>query len=276
MAVCVCMREYLILSCSLVGPPSTPIITNMTSRTTSINLVWSQGAGDVVDSYTISYSYTTRECDGTVLGSDTITGIDGSIRVYSLSNIEENSDFDISITAVNGAGRSPVPARTYSTTLVAGEIFMPTMIYTYCVAIYHTYTHTHIHTHTRTCTCILSLSLTHTPAAPSGFVTSLMTTAITSTTVSISWGRVPCKDRNAAITRYALIYGPSSDSSVRSGIFVMDINTNNVYTITGLLPRTGYTIQVRADHATVFGTLDGIMSATVNEVTAVPEGEAVV
>ena len=78
--------------------------------------------------------------------------------------------------------------------------------------------------------------------------------------------------QNIEITRYALIYGPSSDSSVRSGIFVMDINTNNVYTITGLLPRTGYTIQVRADHATVFGTLEGTISATGNAETAVPEG----
>ena len=62
-------------------------------------------------------------------------------------------------------------------------------------------------------------------------------------------------------------------SQLRSGIFVMDINTNNVYTITGLIPRTGYTIQVRADHATVFGTLMGTVSATVNAETAVPEGE---
>ena len=88
-----------------------------------------------MDSYTISYSYITRGCDGTVIGEDTITGIDGSIRTYSLSNIQENSDFDISITAVNGAGSSPVPARTSSTTLVAGEIFKSTLIYTYCVVI---------------------------------------------------------------------------------------------------------------------------------------------
>ena len=79
-----------------------------------------------MDSYTISYSYITRGCNGTALGGDTITGIDGSIRTYSLSNIEENSDFDISISAVNGAGSSPMPARATSTTLVAGEIFMST------------------------------------------------------------------------------------------------------------------------------------------------------
>ena len=223
----------------------------MTPRTTSINLAWSQSAGDVVDSYTISYSYITRGCNGTVLGADTITGIDGSIRTYSLSYIEENSDFDISITAVNGAGSSPMPAKTSSTTLVAGK---------YICLPWYTVLSSHTHTH-----AIL--------AAPSGIVASLMTTAITSTTVSMSWGRVACVDRNIKITRYALVYGPSSDSSDRKGSIIMAINTNNVYTITGLLPRTSYSIQVRADHATVFETLMGTMSATVNAETAVPEGE---
>ena len=104
-----------------MGPPFTPIINMVTPQTTSFNLAWSQLARDVVDSYTIYFHYITRGCDGTVLGGNAITGIDGSIRTYSLSNIEENSDFDISISAVNGAGSSPVPARTSSTTQVAGK-----------------------------------------------------------------------------------------------------------------------------------------------------------
>ena len=70
-----------------------------------------------------------------------------------------------------------------------------------------------------------------------------------------------------------MIYGPSYDPNDRSGIFIININTNNVCTITGLLLQTGYTIQVRADHSTVFGTLMGTMFATVNAETAVPEGE---
>ena len=107
-----------------MNPPSTPTITTVTPQTTYINLAWSQDAGDVVNSYTISFFYITRGCDGAIVGLDTITGIDGSIRAYGLSNIQENSDFDINITAVNGAGSSPVPARTSSNTLVAGEIFI--------------------------------------------------------------------------------------------------------------------------------------------------------
>ena len=89
----------------------------------------------------------------------------------------------------------------------------------------------------------------------------------------MSWGRVYCADRNIEITRYAVIYGPSSNSTDLSGISIWDINVNNVITITGLLPQTGYTIQVRADHQTVFRSIFGTMLATVNAETAVPEGE---
>ena len=103
-----------------------------------------------------------------------------------------------------------------------------------------------------------------------------MATVINSTAFYTTWGRVLCTDRNIEITTYALIYAPSSDSSDWRGNFVTDINTNNVYTITGLVPRTGYTIQVRADHSTIFRIFMGTMLATVNAVTAVPEGEAVV
>ena len=103
-----------------------------------------------------------------------------------------------------------------------------------------------------------------------------MTNVAYSTNISMAWKRILCKDRNVEITRYVVIYGPSSDSNDRSDSFKMDINTNNVYTITGLLPRTNYTIQVRADHASEFETLTGTMLATLNAETAVPEGEPVV
>ena len=149
------MCEYFILSCSLVGPPFTPIITMVTPQTTFINLVWSQHDGDVVVSYTVSYSFITRGCDGTIRGRNTITGIDGFIRAYNLSNIEENSDINISIIAVNGAGSSPVPASTSSTTLEAGEIFMSNLL---CCHL------TNIHTHTSCSTlwyCIISKDQYH-------------------------------------------------------------------------------------------------------------------
>ena len=75
-----------------------------------------------MESYTLFYSFITRGCDGAVFGGDTITDIDGSSRSYTLSGLEEKSDFNVSIAAVNGVGSSPGPARISPITLMAGGV----------------------------------------------------------------------------------------------------------------------------------------------------------
>ena len=71
----------------------------------------------MVESYTVSYTRATEQCKGTVdfKSSGNIPGINGSIRSYSLTNLEEDSEYDITIEAVNGAGNTsstPLNART--------------------------------------------------------------------------------------------------------------------------------------------------------------------
>ena len=105
-----------------MGLPSTPTNLSAISLATSIDFSWSQLAGDLVESYTLHYSFITRGCDGTVFGGDTIKEIDSSTSSYTLSGLEEDSDFHICITAVNGAGSSAQPAKISSTTLIAGGI----------------------------------------------------------------------------------------------------------------------------------------------------------
>ena len=77
-----------------------------TPQTTTISLTWTQPPGDVVDSYTISYTSVIEECIGTsdfsTFGS--ISGNDSSMRSYTLINLEENSVYAITVEAVNGAG----------------------------------------------------------------------------------------------------------------------------------------------------------------------------
>ena len=62
----------------------------------------------MVDSYTISYISTTAQCTGTVdfTSSDSVSGINGSMRSYTLTYLEEDSEYDITIEAINGAGRA--------------------------------------------------------------------------------------------------------------------------------------------------------------------------
>ena len=99
-------------------PPSSPTMLSAISQSTSITLTWSQSPGDVVDSYQISYSFTMRGC-GTPGNDEALAP--GSSREYTLTGLEENSDFTISITVMNGAGSSP-PATTIARTAIAGRI----------------------------------------------------------------------------------------------------------------------------------------------------------
>ena len=116
-SVCICMGvnfdEY-----PLLVPPSSPAMLSTTSQSTSINLIWSQSPGDVVDSYQISYSFAIRGCGTPV---NRVASAPGSSREYTLTGLEENSYFTISITAMNGAGSSP-PATTTASTAIAGRI----------------------------------------------------------------------------------------------------------------------------------------------------------
>ena len=87
------------------------------------------------------------------------------------------------------------------------------------------------------------------------------------------WGEVPCVDRNTEITEYSLSYGPTSDPNDIVGIRVDDdIRT---FTTTGLIPRTEYTVKVRAKHISLRGVgttfLTGPFSST-TVTTRAPEG----
>ena len=83
-------------------------------------------------------------------------------------------------------------------------------------------------------------------AAPSSPPANLQVTFNSHTSITITWDRVPCVDRNADITQYIVIYSPTGTDSSRA-VSVTDIN-NRMFTVMALIPRTNYTIQVEADH----------------------------
>ena len=67
---------------------------------TTLSLSWTQ-PGSAVDSYTVSYSYTIRRCgSGSISGSVGISN--GNARSVMLDNLEEDSDYSITLTANRG------------------------------------------------------------------------------------------------------------------------------------------------------------------------------
>ena len=92
--------------CSLFPalPLSAPTITMAVSESpSSINLTWTQLEGEIVDSFEVSFSYQ-GPCSGFNHTNTTIVG--GTTRQYTLTGLQEFSNYTVTVVAVNGAGRS--------------------------------------------------------------------------------------------------------------------------------------------------------------------------
>ena len=74
-----------------------------TQSPTSIILTWTQPEGEVVDSYEVSFSYQ-GPCSG-FNHTDTTT-VNGTTRQYTLTGLQEFSNYTVTVVAVNDAGRS--------------------------------------------------------------------------------------------------------------------------------------------------------------------------
>ena len=108
----------IVLNIHHVVPPPSPTDLTASSMATSIDLTWVQPTGDMVESYLISYTFSINGCPGE---DDTrmIPLSDGTTRQYTISGVEEDARYTISITAMNGAG-SNHPATIMTTTPIAG------------------------------------------------------------------------------------------------------------------------------------------------------------
>ena len=91
---------------NLISPSQSP---------TSITLSWEQPARDAVDRYDIVYTYQ-GGCSDYTQSENMATVNDGTAREYTLQNLQEFSDYNISVTAVNELGAS-APAMKLIATL---------------------------------------------------------------------------------------------------------------------------------------------------------------
>ena len=94
---------------------------------TSITLTWMQPGGPEVESYEINYSYILNECSGVRDPQVTVTLSNSSLRSYTIENgpetpVEEDSEYSISLIAINSVGRSPA-SDTRVTTDEAGTCY---------------------------------------------------------------------------------------------------------------------------------------------------------
>jgi len=83
---------------------------------TTINLTWTQPVEDIVSSYGIVFSYQ-GPCSG--FTHTNTTTVEGTSRDYTLSGLQEFSNYTVSVTAVNDAGNATDTTEVI-TTLSAG------------------------------------------------------------------------------------------------------------------------------------------------------------
>ena len=75
----------------------------MSQSPTSITLTWNQPENRVVDSYEVSFSYQ-GPCSG--FDHTNTTTVAGTTRQYTLTGLQEFSNYTVTVVAVNGFGRS--------------------------------------------------------------------------------------------------------------------------------------------------------------------------
>ena len=182
----------------------------------------------MVDEYLIQWVRdTSRACSDEDTDSTTISG--GSATSHTIPGLEEDSTYTITVTAFNTAGSSNVSNTVTAMTGEAGKR----------LNLYHG---------------ILNISLSL--SAPSVAPSNVAVTGVTSTTITVQWGSVPCIHQNGDITGYSVRYGSEA-------VNVTGDSSGGTYTIPDLIPSTNYPIQVAAMN----GAGTGDYSAAVDQLT---------
>ena len=107
-------------------------------------------------------------------------------------------------------------------------------------------------------------------AAPSAPPHDLKVSSTSPTSISLSWGEVPCVDRNVdRITGYRIVTRTTFDNELRGR------ERARIFTANHLIPRTNYTFEVNAryDDINLNNPLFG-PAAVITGLTAVPQGKS--
>ena len=108
------------MSVSVIPVPGQPSVTVDSTTATTISLSWSVPSGSVVTSYEVMWQRDTSVCPGDDEGSMSVTTTDISTS-HTITIQQEDSDYIITVTAVNAAGSSALSHAVTAVTREAGE-----------------------------------------------------------------------------------------------------------------------------------------------------------
>ena len=73
-----------------------------------------------------------------------------------------------------------------------------------------------------------------------------MMSSVTSSSITVRWGRVSCIDRNSEITSYTVRYGQTGSTTTDMESVSGTSDSDRMFTASGLILRTNYTFEVAA------------------------------
>ena len=97
------------------------------------------------------------------------------------------------------------------------------------------------------------------PPAPSAAPTSVSVSEVTSSSITVQWGAVPCIHRNGDITGYSVQYGVVGSESTQT----ISVSGDFSGVISNLEPPTNYSIKVAAMNSVGIGPYsDAVIAQT--------------
>ncbi len=108
------MFYYFCLHNVVQQPAAPDVNAQIINGPTSINLTWTQPlSGGNVDSYTVQYNASVRNCSVELVGPMTISS---TVRRFEITNLKEDSEVSVIITAINIRGSNSTLVNTNTLT----------------------------------------------------------------------------------------------------------------------------------------------------------------
>ena len=219
------------------------------TNTTTVTITWTLGTETTASSYNISYTNT--NCFNI---TNTITGVNGS--QYTLTGLEEGTEYSITLTASVVVEGSAGDTLTEEQTMEEEQIIEDSALATTNITGWFIYF---------SLLYCDSLLYNTAPSAPPADVRVLVNG---STSITVQWGSVPCRQRNGEITGYLVQYVTVGSSEPQSMVVSGDSSSGGTATIS-VSKQTMYTVQVAAVNSAGTGEYSDLLTIET------PDGECI-
>ena len=199
----------------------------------------------VITAYNVWYNQTLN-CNGSLVRFN--DSVEGSVLMYTFTELEEDTVYVFYVSAETSAGEGEAAMVMGRTTEDGVCVFMCVLFKHNCLAQHITYI------------CMYVYTPLFPPPVPSA-APEFSVTAVTATSITITWQPLPPCEQNGVITNYTIAYRMEggTDSEI-----VVDA-ANRMHVVEPLTPYTNYTIKMAASTSVGCGDFGPEMTVSTDE-----------